>query len=137
MKRISLCALAAAGLFAFTAGAHDEKTADTQTQTSESSTTTKQIHHGKKKASKSQQLSRGAGPVGDEGSKSSKSTMSTTSPDTSDGASVTTRKTTKKTQIKRGAGPEGTEGATTEKSSDTSKTTAPAKDATSADQPKQ
>ena len=126
-------AVAAATLLGsgFAARAEDEKPANTQTKTIEekSSTTQDQFEHGKKKASKRQQLQRGAGPVGDEGtatSKSVRSSASATSTESGPGVETTHRKVTKKTQIRRGAGPEGTEGAAAKGSNDAK-----------ADQPKQ
>ena len=139
MKLIPGSILAAAALLGFTARA-DDKPGDTQTKQSDESTSsstkiTKSFQHGKKKASKRQQLNRGAGPVGDEGaSKSVRSSESATSSDTGPGATTTSRKATKETQIERGAGPEGTEGtSSTERSTESKSSTTPG----NADQPKQ
>jgi len=93
-----------------------EKPADATSATGSKHSSSKQ-----KRAGKRQQISRGAGPVGDEGTQGAQSSDMKT-PDQSPGTglepSATQPKAAKRQQLRRGAGPVGNEGAVSGTSSE-------------------
>ena len=127
MKLDSSLALVAAGILALGTAAYGDDTKRTDTDAQKPADTTsptgsKHSSSKQKKAGKRQQISRGAGPVGDEGAQGAQSSDVKT-PDLSPGTglepSATQQKARKPQQLRRGAGPVGNEGAIGGSSSET------------------